>query len=524
MAKAIEVRFFNSLSKKVEPFEPIEPGRVSMYNCGPTVYDFAHIGNFRAFLFADLIRRFLELLGYKVDQVMNITDVGHMTDDALADGGGEDKMQAAARRLREDKKSGRLPPGADSVSDPDDPYQIAGFYTRAFLEDGRALGLRIAHEYADDPEKTRMPRATDHIPHMLKMIGRLIEKGHAYQASDGAVYFAVESFPEYGKLSGNTLEQVRGGAGGRISDEHQAAKKHPADFLLWKPDAHHLMKWDSPYGAGYPGWHIECSAMAAARLGREEIDIHTGGEDNIFPHHECEIAQTCSATGRPNFARFWMHTRYLLVEGAKMSKRSGNFFTVRDLTEGRATGRTVHPAILRLALIRSHYRSNMDFTFRGLQDTALAVAELRRAAESWMETVAASGKPEPEVDLDHPVLNRFASMLADDLNIAGAFGAVFEWLRRPKGKPAECLAVLRKIDSVLGVVFPDDGGMPEPLAEGPLSQDELNATLDKIADARKAKDYSVADQLKDELRSHGYEVMDTPSGTRASFVPVVVDS
>ncbi len=519
LTMALTIQLHNTLTRRLEPFEPLEPPRVLMYNCGPTVYDFAHIGNFRAFLFADMLRRFLELAGHEVRQVMNITDVGHMTDDAVADGAGEDKMAAAARRLKEAKKAGRLPEGVGEIADPDDPYQVADFYTRAFLEDARLLNLRIADEYDDDPARSAMPRATHYIPHMQRMIQRLLDRGHAYIGPDGAVYFSVESFPDYGRLSGNTLDQLRGGAGGRISAQQQAAKRHPADFLLWKPDPAHIMKWDSPWGAGYPGWHIECSAMATARLGREVIDIHTGGEDNIFPHHECEIAQTCCATGREHFARYWLHTRFLLVEGQKMSKSRGNFFTVRDVLTGRCTGRPVHPAILRLALLRSHYRTNMDFTVKGLQDAAWALDDLRRAERTWVSR--GGGEADAGVDLTHPVLKRFSEALADDLNISAALAAVFEWLKQARGKPRVNLAVLRQVDSVLGLLHTPALGDRDQLAQGPLPADQLQARLDAINAARQAKDYTTADALKQELRDMDYDVMDTPTGTEATARPIV---
>ena len=284
----MSLQFYNSLTNQMESFESIEPGKVRLYSCGPTVYDFAHIGNFRSFLFGDLLRRTLELFDYQVHHVMNITDVGHMVE------GEADKMSEAANRMKENKKSGRVPEGA--VEDPNDPYQIADYYTQAFLEDARKLQYKIAFEYPDN-----VPKATDHIDGMQNMISRLIDRGHAYVAEDGVVYFSVESFSRYGELSGNTLEKLQSGAGGRVSDENQSRKRHPADFMLWKPDQHHVMKWDSPWGVGYPGWHIECSVMASQLLGGDVIDIHTGGEDLIFPHHECEIAQSCGARGAGPF-------------------------------------------------------------------------------------------------------------------------------------------------------------------------------------------------------------------------------
>ncbi|MBI1336749.1 MAG: cysteine--tRNA ligase [Phycisphaera sp.] len=496
-----ELNFYNTLTHRVETFAPIEPPRVLMYNCGPTVYDFAHIGNFRAFVFADVLRRFLEMVGYDVKQVMNITDVGHMTDDQLADGGGEDKMVAAAKRVKEAKKQGTLT--TDQIDNPDDPYQVAKFYTNAFLEDARKLGLKIADEY---PE--HMPRATGFIAQMQRLISRLIDKGHAYESpAGGTVYFSVESFPEYGRLSGNTLDKLRGGAGGRVLDEHQAGKRHPADFLLWKADSSHVMKWESPWGVGYPGWHIECSAMSLAVLsklaGQEvtTIDIHTGGEDNIFPHHECEIAQSCGSTGSSSFARLWMHTRFLLVEGQKMSKSKGNFYTVRDVLEGKATGRPVDPAVLRYELLRSHYRSNMNFTAKGLEDSAGAVAKLRDYTQRWEQEVNGQSV---EVDPQHPMLADFTRALSDDLSISGGIGALFTWAAGKHPDPAQSLAALRAVDGVLGVL----GSASAPTDDSA----ELCRQLDA---ARAAKDFAKADAIRRQLQDAGYEVMTTKAGTTA---------
>ncbi|MFA9478411.1 cysteine--tRNA ligase [Phycisphaerales bacterium AB-hyl4] len=485
------ITFYNTLTHRVEPFEPIEPGVVTMYNCGPTVYDFAHIGNFRAFVFADVLRRFLELAGYDVRQVMNITDVGHMTEDQLADGAGEDKMQVAMARMKEAKKAGSLT--RDDVADPNDPYQIAAFYTKAFIEDSQQLKLKVA----DEP--TQLPRATDHIEQMLTIIGKLVDDGHAYVAGDGAVYFSVEKFPDYGKLSGNTLDKLRGGAGGRIDQQHQAGKRHPADFLLWKPDTKHIMKWPSRFGEGYPGWHIECSAMALKLHDREQIDIHTGGEDNIFPHHECEIAQSCSYTGKAHFARYWMHTRFLLVEGQKMSKSKGNFFTVRDLL-----AKGVDPVVIRYELMKAHYRSNMNFTMKGLEDSASAVQKLRDAAAGFERK---AGDAAVEVGDDHDAVRRFVAALADDLNVAGAIAVAFEYLREPDADAATALAVLRRFDAVLGVLPTEAGGQGD---------DDVMAKCADIDAARKQKDYATADRLRQELDDAGYDVRTGSEGTTAS--------
>lgn len=488
----MDIKFYNTLTHRMETFEPLEAGKVTMYNCGPTVYDYAHIGNFRAFVFADVVRRFLELVGYDVHQVMNITDVGHMTNDQLADGGGEDKMEAAAKRLKASKKDGKA-----AIDNPDDPFAVAKFFTDAFVDDAKKLGLKIADEYP-----ANMPHATANIDAMQAMIGKLLETDHAYVAPDGAVYYSVESFPDYGKLSGNTLDKLRGGAGGRVQDEHQAGKRHPADFLLWKPDKTHLMKWDSPWGEGYPGWHIECSAMATRLLDRDTIDIHTGGEDNIFPHHECEIAQTRGATGNDHFARFWMHTRFLLVEGEKMSKSKGNFFTVRDVLEGKVTGRAVDPAVLRYELLKSHYRTNMNFTARGLEDSAAAVAKLRRFASD----TEAAWTPSLDTDVTgHAAYSAFHSALADDLNMSGALAAVFEFINTHSPDDPAAQMMLTTFDQVLGVLDGmDDAG-----------SDDADAKCKAIDAARVAKDYDTADKLRNELTESGYEVLNTPDGTVA---------
>jgi len=499
------IRFYNSLTHQTEEFQPLEPGTVRMYSCGPTVYDFAHIGNFRSFLFADLIRRFLEVIGNDVIHVMNITDVGHMTDDQMADGGGEDKMEAAAKRLKEDKKSGRVPDGA--IENPDDPYQVADFFTKAFLEDARKLGLKIAFEYPQ-----RIPHATNNITEMQEMISRLIDNGHAYVGPDGAVYYSVESFPNYGSLSGNTLEQLREGSGGRVQETDQAAKRHPADFLLWKPDQSHIMKWDSPWGMGYPGWHIECSVMARKLLDRDVIDIHTGGEDLIFPHHECEIAQSCGASGQEHFARFWMHARFLMVEGEKMSKSKGNFYTVRDVLGGKVTGREVHPAVLRYELLRSHYGSNMNFTEKGLKDSATAVRKLNEFNRMLEEK---TGGQTAEIDNSHPVLADFLNALSDNLNISGALGVLFPWMSGPHDNPQESLAVLRTINRILDVAPMEHAADLEEESSG-NDEFDVKALCKGIDDARASKDYAKADEIRNQLQAAGYEVRNSPEGTVAT--------
>jgi cysteinyl-tRNA synthetase len=515
--------FYNTLAHQLEPFVPLTPGSdasdplkgavVKMYTCGPTVYDYAHIGNFRAFLFADVLRRYLEFRGAMVHQVMNMTDVGHMTDDAVADASGEDKMQKAQERLKESKKQGRA-----LVENPDDPYAVAQYFVDAFLEDARELQVEVVmerDEREEDQKDDVMPRPTRFIGPFIAMIEKLIAGGHAYVGTDGVVYYDVNSFPAYGKLSGNSLEKLSHGAGGRTAEG--AAKKHPADFFLWKPDERHIMKWPSPWGTGYPGWHIECSAMATTLLG-PSIDIHTGGEDNIFPHHECEIAQSEAATGQ-HFSRFWMHTRHLMVNGEKMSKSKGNFYTIRDLVK-----KGYDPLAIRMALINTRYRESMDFSLQGLHEAASAVTGLRDLAEKLQTTVAsideAAGEGEwealhkPLLANDQKMLDEFTRAMDDDLNVSGALAAVFMWagplnkqkkLEYPAARSA--LAALKRVDHVLGVVFPS----LRPLDIETLA--EVEGLLAQRTQARADKDWKKSDELRVKLTGLGVEIKDTPTGT-----------
>jgi len=543
------MRLYNTLTKREEALEPLDPDgrRVTFYSCGPTVYDYAHIGNFRSFLNADVLRRALELIGYDVTHVMNITDVGHMTDDDVADGSGEDKMELAAKRLAEAKKSGKLPPEAKDV-DPRDPYAIADYYADAFLEDAATLGLKIVTEdIKRHPE--RMPRPTKMIPQMISLVETLIDRGHAYVGDDGVVYFDVQSFEDYGRLSGNTPDKIRSGEGGRVDEATQSIKKHPADFMLWKPDPRHLMRWDSPWGEGYPGWHLECSVMALELLAGDSgtIDIHSGGEDNIFPHHECEIAQSCCASGATHFARYWFHTRFLIVEGEKMSKSKGNFFTVRDLLAKGAS-----PAAIRLELIKTHYRSNANFTFQGLKDSQRMIDRWARVKE-WLEGAGESGdgggQPGPLV----AVLPAFTEAISNDLNIAGAIGVLNEAVSKyspslegggkgvggtsasdqlqdsasngrsihaptpslgGRGSFADELAALEKMDSVLGVLT-----LARETAGGDEAEREvIEQKIAERTEARKNKDFATSDRIRDELLEMGIAIKDGPEGTTWSRI------
>jgi cysteinyl-tRNA synthetase len=516
------LRLHNTLTGRVEPFAPLRDGVVTFYSCGPTVYDYAHIGNFRSFLAADLLRRWLESPlcervdtkgkptgqgGYAVRHVMNITDVGHMVDDSAADGGGEDKMEAARKRLLEDKKSGKLPADALATFDPADPYSIAEFYARAFIEDATLMGLKVAIEATEEGHPELMPRPTRFVKPMLEMVLNLIERGHAYVASDGVAYFDTQSFPAYGRLSGNTLEKIRSGAGGRVSQSTQSVKKHPADFMLWKPDPTHLMRWDPSkllgrqvaLKEGYPGWHLECSAMAQELLG-EVIDLHSGGEDNIFPHHECEIAQSCCAHGTPQFARFWFHPRFLQVEGAKMSKSKGNFFTISDLVS-----KGFEPAAIRLELIKTHYRSNANFTEQGLKDSARTVERWRRVVEQGEASGSAGAR-------DEAVERAFADAMNDDLNIAGAIGVINSWLNGVKAPGAAEAAMMRGFDEAIGVLSLKRSAAAGP-AEGDAHIDDL---VRRRTEARATKNWAEADKIRDELNRLQIVVEDTAQGPKWS--------
>jgi cysteinyl-tRNA synthetase len=504
------MRLYNTLTHSLESFAPLTPGpdaanplaggTVRMYTCGPTVYDYAHIGNFRAFLFADVLRRFLEFRGSTVKHVMNMTDVGHMVDDSHADAQGEDKMAVAQQRMKESKKSGLA-----AVENPDDPYQVAQFFVDAFLADARTLQLAIVQDYdaaSPDARNNVMPRPTRFIAPFIQMIDTLLKNGHAYIGSDGVVYYSVGSFPAYGRLSGNTIDQLEHGAGGRTAEG--AAKKHPADFFLWKPDPRHVMRWPSPWGEGYPGWHIECSSMATSLLGAS-IDIHTGGEDNIFPHHECEIAQSEAATGKP-FSQIWLHARHLLVEGKKMSKSKGNFFTIRDLV-----AKGFDPLAIRYALISTRYRESANFTLQGLHDAASAVTTLRDLADK-LQTTASSAAP--ILPTDQKMLDQFSVALDDDLNIAGALAVLFSWAnpltkqkKIPADQAASALAALQRIDHVLAVIFPPLRALPQETVT------QVESLIAQRHAARAAKDWPKSDALRNDLLALHIEIKDSPAGT-----------
>ncbi len=533
------LKMYNTLTKQLEAFVPTNPQQVSFYSCGPTVYDDAHIGNFRSFLAADLLRRWVEspLCTLKnldgslhtqkrtVVQVMNITDVGHMTDDENADGAGQDKMEVAAKRIEQAKKSGKIPP--DEGINPQDPLAIARYYEQRFREDAIKLGLKVAIDTIKDP--SLMPRATEHIEDMKTVIEQLLADGYAYPAGEPgsrAIYFDVPKFKSYGRLSGNTIDQLKDGAGGRTDDTNTKQKHHPADFLLWKEDESHKMKWDSPtipnqdpadkpWGQGYPGWHIECTAMALARLAKDglagarkshaQIDLHSGGEDNIFPHHECEIAQSCCFTGSDSFAKHWFHPRFLKVEGQKMSKSKGTMYTLRDLT-----AKGIDPAAIRLELIKTHYRANADFSMQGLKDSA-------RTVERWRKFIDAGEQGEAGTT-NQTIRNAVADAMNDDLNIAGALGTINKWIKDTPNPTQADAQLFKLFDSFLGTCSLkqlEQTSSASGIAlyqPGVTPSEEIESLLIARRDAKQAKDFAKADAIRDQLKSMGLAIMDKPKG------------
>ena len=468
------MRLHNSLTGRIETFGALHENEVRMYNCGPTVYKRQHIGNFRAFSMADLLRRSFEFLGYRVTQIMNITDVGHLTEDDRADAGGEDKLQReAARRAL-------------------DPWEIARQEEQNFKEDLRVLRIRPAHHY---------PRATEHVPEMLEMIEALITSGHAYQAGNN-VYFDVNSFEAYGALSGNTLSELETGASGRTED--RGDKRNPQDFALWKSDPKHIMQWDSPFGRGFPGWHIECSAMSRKYLG-DTLDIHTGGPDNKFPHHECEIAQSECVTREP-FVRYWVHCGRLEIEGEKMSKRAGALYTVPELVERGYTG-----ADLRVYLLKQHYRSPLPFDFSLLDEAR----RIRQRIANFVEHELADRDEAPDqAEIREAIENTradFRAALEDDLNTSSALASIHTFMNRinrasPGRADAErATALMHELDAVFDILGEEDSGGDDA---------EIETLVVERDAARAAKDFDRADSLRDELSRRGVELLDTPQGTR----------
>jgi cysteinyl-tRNA synthetase len=466
------LKLFNTLSRTLQDFVPLDQAgqNVGMYCCGPTVYDYAHIGNWRTFVFSDLVRRVLEFQGYSVRHVMNITDV-------------DDKI---IKRVREANTSLR---------------DFTTRYEAAFFEDLKTLNCQVPHV---------SPRATEHIPEIIALIAKLIQRGLAYKAPDGSVYFSIKNYREaghqYGQLVKLNLDEMR--VGERVkSDEYE--KEAVADFALWKtrvPEDGNVF-WESPWGEGRPGWHIECSAMSMRLLGTS-FDLHLGGEDLMFPHHEDEIAQSEGAKVQSDakpFVKYWVHGAHLLVESRKMSKSLGNFFTLRDLLGKGFSGREV-----RYLLLTAHYRETFNFTMDGLLGARAALIRIDDCLKKLREIAGDRAAPaSPEW------VERFAEALRDDLNISSAWASVFDWVRDTNRKLAEnalspeaaagALATWNRMDSVLGVGAPAELEVPT----------EILALVEARQAARKAKDFKKADQLRDELKTKGWVIEDTPKGARA---------
>jgi len=464
------IRFFNTYSRQPEEFTPRDLKKIDIYTCGPTVYSRAHIGNFRAYIFEDLLQRHLEARGFKVHRVMNITDV----DDKTIGGAREAKLPLA---------------------------KFTQQFKDAFFEDAETLRIKRADDY---------PAATDqrYIDKMISMISVLISKGLAYQAEDKSVYFRINKFPNYGKLAHFNLDELQ--STGRVKhDEYD--KEHIGDFALWKAwdEEDGDVKWDSPWGPGRPGWHIECSAMATALLG-DQIDIHCGGVDNIFPHHEAEIAQSEGVTGK-QFVRYWLHCAHLLVEGQKMSKSLGNFYTIPDVLAKGYTGREI-----RYALIRVNYRTQLNFTWDGMKEARESLGRI----DDWLQRLRETAgdkidPPSPRLRRDEAIQlgHEFEEALDDDLNISAALGFLFETIRETNramdenkldAKSASAwLNWWNRINNVLDFES-EEAGLPEEVAK----------LAEARAQARLAKDFRKSDELRDNLNALGWEARDTKDGQK----------
>jgi cysteinyl-tRNA synthetase len=465
------LRLYNTLTNREEEFAPLEGNRVRIYSCGPTVYDYAHIGNYRTFVLQDILRRFLKFKGYQLLHVMNITDVDDKT---------IRNAKAAGVSLRE----------------------YTDRFTAAFLEDGEKLRL-------EKPEK--LVRATEHIPEMVELIRQLEARGLAYR-SDGSVYYRIASFAGYGKLSKLDAAGIMPGA--RV-DLEEYEKEHPRDFALWKAAKEGEPFWETELGAGRPGWHIECSAMSMKYLG-PSFDIHTGGSDLVFPHHENEIAQSEGATGRP-FVRFWFHCEHLIVDGKKMSKSLGNFYTLRDLL---AQG--FRPDAVRYLLASVPYRKQLNFTFHGLRQAASSIERLRNFRLRLQTERLAEGRQPAAADLLARASAQFEAALDDDINTAAALGAVFEAVRELNtaadaggfraGNVPAALALLERFDRIFDVL--------ETEAERHQSNQlkrlaaEVDEKLRQRAEARKARNFALADQIRQQLLESGVIIEDTKEGAR----------
>ncbi|HAZ64454.1 MAG TPA: cysteine--tRNA ligase [Armatimonadetes bacterium] len=481
---------FNTLHRRRERFEPLDPPKVRMYVCGPTVYGHSHIGHAKSYLSFDLMVRWLRYSGYEVTYVQNITDVGHLTDDADE---GEDKIIAEARRR-----------GLH-------PMAIAELFTTSYLADMDALGLQ---------RPDIQPRATGHIPEQIAMAETLLARGHAYEVN-GSVYYDVHSFDDYGQLSGRRLDEVESGARVAVLEE----KRDPRDFALWKAaEPGHIMRWPSPWGVGYPGWHLECSAMSVKYLG-ESFDIHGGGLENQFPHHECEIAQSEGATGHP-FVRYWLHNHMITVNGEKMGKSKGNFILIKEIIDPTwpthpVVERKYDPLVLRLYVLNSHYRSDLDFTPAGLDAAEAGLRRLHTAVDLLRRARARAGDDGADHGLDLDGYRaRFAAAMDEDFGSPGALAVLFDYARatnellaRGTKLSAAALDALHQVyvdlgDTVLGLI-------PEtlPTAGGDLEDGLMELLLTMRREARIARNFALADQIRDQLTELGVTLEDTRDGT-----------
>ncbi|NTU69968.1 cysteine--tRNA ligase, partial [bacterium] len=468
------LKIYNTLTNKKEIFKPLKGKKVSMYTCGPTVYNYAHIGNMRAYVTADILRRYLEYSGYRVQQIKNITDVGHMVSDSDE---GEDKMLKAA------KKENRT------------PQEIALFYEEAFKQDEEKLNIKPASLY---------PRATSYIDKMIEVISILIKKGYAYQ-SNGSVYFETNRFSRYGQLSGNVIDKLKAGA--RI--EKHSDKRNPEDFALWiKAPENHILKWKSPWSIGYPGWHIECTAMSQKLLG-DTIDIHTGGEDNIFPHHECEIAQSEASTDK-KFVKYWVHTRHLLVDGKKMAKSDGNFFTIRDVEN-----KGYSPIAIRFLYLTADFKDSINFTFKSLESASKTLENLDDFLFTLDSGPTISGKLSKTIkEKAQKFIKMFKAAMDDNLNTAKAVSELFEFIQTinkeiksnklsDKDK-REIKKTLKSVDTVFGFI--------EKTGEKVEIDEDTQMLIADRDEARREKDWARSDALRDQLEEEGILIEDTQYG------------
>jgi cysteinyl-tRNA synthetase len=465
----MKITLYNTFSKKKEQFKPLREGEVSLYDCGPTVYFYAHIGNLWRYCVSDFLRRILEYNQLKVNQVMNITDVGHLTeDDLLAGDTGDDKLEVAARK---EKKT---------------PQAIAKHYTTAYFKDRRKLNIL-------DPKI--ICKATEYISQMISLIKKLEKKGFAYQLDD-RVCFDVSKFKNYGKLSGKNLKELK--IGSRL--EPIAGKKNPYDFSLWIKDENHLLKWDSPWGVGYPGWHIECSAMSIAHLG-SQIDIHTGGEDNIFPHHENEIAQSEAALGG-RFVNYWIHVRHNLVNGKKMSKSAGTAYLLDDLVK-----QGFDPISYRYLCLTTHYRSNLNFTFKSLADSQRALNKLRLLVLDWKK--ATDRRTERN---EKKYKDKFCETINNDIGTPQALALVWKVVGAKDLSKQSRLELVLSFDFVLGLGL-DDYSFKVP--------QKIQNLAEQREDYRKKKKYKEADKIRGYIEKMGFSVEDSKKG--AKIRPLSVD-